>query len=48
MGFVYRLFYKGKQVDDQKMVGVSLVFYVVLMVVLSWLENLLFNFLISI
>lgn len=48
VGFVYKLFFRGKQVDDQKIVGVSLVFYVVLLVVLSWLENILFNFLISI
>ena len=48
VGFVYRLFFKGKQVRDQKLVAVSLAFYIALLILCSALERMLFNFLLSI
>ena len=48
VGFVYRLFFKGRQISDQKLVAVSLVFYGVLLMAGSWLVRLFCNFLITI
>ena len=47
VGFVYRLFFKGKKVDDQKVVITSLIFYVVLYVALSWGVKALIKLLLS-
>lgn len=43
---VYKLFYKNKQVDDQKIVLTSIIFYAVILVVTSVAVNALVNFLI--
>ncbi|MBP5553130.1 MAG: YggT family protein, partial [Spirochaetales bacterium] len=43
---VYKLFYKKKQVDDQKIVLVSTIFYVVVLVVTSIAVNKLVDFLV--
>ena len=48
VGFVYKLFYKGKQISDQKLVAVSLAFYGVLLIAGTWLVRLFCNFLITI
>ena len=44
---VYKLFFKGKQTDDQKVVIASIIFYVVVLIGLKWAVNLLINFLLS-
>ena len=44
---VYKLFFKGKQADDQKVVIASIIFYVILLIALKWAVNLLINFLLS-
>ena len=44
---VYKLFFKGKQADDQKVVIASIIFYVVVLIGLKWAVNLLINFLLS-
>ena len=44
---VYKLFFKGKQTDDQKVVIASIIFYVILLIGLKWAVNLLINFLLS-
>ncbi len=46
IGFVYRLFYKGKRVDDQKVVVTALIFYVVLFLLLRWGVSALVNLLV--
>ena len=47
VGFVYKLFFKGKKVDDQKVVIASLIFYVVLFFLLRWGVSALVNLLAS-
>ncbi len=47
VGFVYKLFYKGKRVDDKKVVITSLIFYAVLFFLLRWGVSALVNFLAS-
>jgi hypothetical protein len=47
VGFVYKLFYKGKRVDDKKVVITSLMFYAVLFFLLRWGVSALVNFLAS-
>jgi YggT family protein len=47
VSFIYRLFYNKRNVDDQKVVITSLIFYVVLYMALSWGVNALVNFLLS-
>ena len=44
---VYKLFYKGKQVDDQKVVLASIIFYVIIFVAAKWAVSLLVNFLLG-
>ena len=44
---VYKLFFKGKQTDDQKVVIASIIFYVVVLIGLKWAVNLLIKFLLS-
>jgi len=48
VGFVYKLFYKGKQISDQKLVAVSLAFYGVILIAGTWLVRLFCNFLITV
>lgn len=47
VSFVYRLFFKNRKVDDQKVVITSLIFYIVIFALLKWGESALVNFLIS-
>ncbi len=47
VGFVYKLFYKGKRVDDKKVVITALVFYIVLFILLRIGVSALVNFLAS-
>ncbi len=44
---VYRLFYKGQQVDDQKLVLTSAFFYLVILIAVGIVVNLLVNFLVG-
>ena len=44
---VYKLFFRKKQVDDQKVVLASLIFYVVLLLVAKWGVNKLVDFLLG-
>ena len=44
---VYRLFFKGKQVDEQKVVIASIIFYVILFLAAKWAIKLLLDFLLS-
>lgn len=44
---VYKLFFRKKQVDDQKVVIASIVFYVVLLIVAKWGVNKLVDFLLG-
>ena len=44
---VYKLFFKGKQVDDQKVVLASIIFYVIIFVAAKWVVSLLVNFLLG-
>ena len=44
---VYKLFYKGKQVSDQKLVLTSAIFYLVLMIGIGIVVSLIVNFLIG-
>ena len=48
VGRVYKLFFKGKQVEDQKIVIASIIFYVVVLLVAKWAVKLLVNFLLGI
>ena len=47
VSFVYRLFFKKRKVDDQKVVIASLIFYIILYGLLKWGESALVDFLIS-
>lgn len=47
VGRVYKLFFKGKQVEDQKIVIASIIFYVVVLLVAKWAVKLLVNFLLG-
>ena len=44
---VYKLFFKGKQVDDQKVVIASIIFYVIIFAAAKWAVSLLVNFLLG-
>jgi len=47
VGFVYKFFYKGRKVDDKKVVITALIFYAVLFLLLRWGVSALVNFLAS-
>jgi len=47
VGFVYKLFYRKKNVDDQKLVITSIIFYAVLYVALRWGVGKLVDLLVS-
>lgn len=44
---VYRLFFKGKQVEEKKVIIASIIFYVVLLLAAKWAVNLLVKFLLN-
>ncbi|MBR2282650.1 MAG: YggT family protein [Spirochaetales bacterium] len=45
VGLVYKLFYRGKRMDDRKVVITALVFYIVMFILLRWGVSILVNFL---
>ena len=47
VGRVYRLFFRGRKPDDQKLVIASLIFYIVILVAAKWAVNMLVNFLLN-
>ena len=44
---VYKLFFKGKQVEDRKVIIASIIFYVVILLVAKWAVDLLIKFLLK-
>ena len=44
---VYKLFFKGKQVEDRKVIIASIIFYVVILLAAKWAVNMLINFLLK-
>ncbi len=47
VGRVYKLFFRGKKPDDQKLIIASLIFYIVLLIAAKWAVKMLVKFLLT-